>query len=75
MGVDHFGHFSNLEVQDLELRMKLDATTVRNLELTETLIDRALQVRKGNISRAAEDLGVSRPTLYELMSKLGIERP
>ena len=41
----------------------------------KTLIDRALQVRKGNISRAAEDLGISRPTLYELMSKLGIQRP
>jgi len=39
------------------------------------LITRALTARKGNISRAASDLGISRPTLYELMTKLGIERP
>ena len=40
----------------------------------QELIERALMIRKGNISRIAADLGVSRPTLYELMSKLGIER-
>jgi len=27
-----------------------------------------------NITRASEDLGISRPTLYELMEKLGIAR-
>ena len=27
-----------------------------------------------NFSRAAEELEISRPTLYEMMSKLGIER-
>jgi two-component system NtrC family response regulator len=29
---------------------------------------------RGRISAAAQELGVSRPTLYELMQKLGIER-
>jgi len=28
----------------------------------------------GRISSAAADLGISRPTLYELMDKLGIDR-
>jgi two-component system, NtrC family, response regulator len=43
--------------------------------LEHDLIERTLAARKGNISRAASDLGISRPTLYELMTKLGIERP
>jgi two-component system NtrC family response regulator len=38
------------------------------------LIQRALVSSSGNISRAAEELGISRPTLYELMEKLGIQR-
>jgi two-component system NtrC family response regulator len=42
--------------------------------LEKDLIRRALDKHKGNITRAAQKLGVSRPTLYELMDKLGIER-
>jgi two-component system NtrC family response regulator len=42
--------------------------------LEKDLIKRALEKTNGNITRAAEELGVSRPTLYELMDKLGIER-
>lgn len=34
----------------------------------------ALGHNKGNVSRAAADLGISRPALYELMEKLGIQR-
>lgn len=32
----------------------------------------ALSRHNGNISAASKDLGISRPTLYELMSKLGV---
>jgi len=38
------------------------------------LIGRALKRHKGNISRTAEELQVSRPTLYDLMDKLGLEK-
>ena len=38
------------------------------------LIQLALQRHGGTISRAAEDLGISRPTLYELMEKLSMEK-
>ena len=39
-----------------------------------TLLTRALTRNNDNVTRAAEELGISRPTLYELMEKLGIGR-
>lgn len=42
--------------------------------LEREFISRALAKNKGSISKAAEELGISRPTLYELMEKLGIEK-
>ena len=47
-----------------ELRENLEREAVRM----------ALARNRGNVSQAAADLGVSRPTLYGLMDKLGIER-
>jgi len=38
------------------------------------MIEGALTRNKGNISRAAIELEISRPSLYELMQKLGIQR-
>jgi two-component system NtrC family response regulator len=43
-------------------------------ELEKDLIQRALSKHKGSITHAASELGISRPTLYELMEKLGIEK-
>lgn len=40
--------------------------------LEKDLIQNALSKNKGNIAKTAEELGVSRPTLYNLMEKLGI---
>ena len=37
-------------------------------------IQQALTIVNGNISRSAELLGVSRPTLYDLMEKYGIKQ-
>jgi two-component system, NtrC family, response regulator len=39
------------------------------------LIQHALARHRGNLTQVAAELGISRPTLYELMDKLGIERP
>jgi two-component system NtrC family response regulator len=38
------------------------------------MVQQALKRHSGRISSAATELGISRPTLYELMEKLGIER-
>jgi two-component system NtrC family response regulator len=43
-------------------------------QVERTLIEQSLRRHRGRISAAAQDLGVSRPTLYELMQKLGIQR-
>jgi two-component system NtrC family response regulator len=36
------------------------------------MVEQALKKYSGKISSAAAELGVSRPTLYELMEKLGL---
>ena len=42
--------------------------------LEREMIQGTLARNKGNVSQTASELGVSRPTLYELMGKLGIKR-
>lgn len=42
--------------------------------LERELVRQALDRSNGNVSAAAKDLGVSRPTIYELMNKLGISK-
>jgi two-component system NtrC family response regulator len=42
--------------------------------LDRQMIEAALIKNKGNMTRAAVDLAISRPTLYELMDKLGMSR-
>jgi two-component system NtrC family response regulator len=42
--------------------------------LENDLVQRALSRNKGNVTKAASELGVSRPTLYELMEKLGMKK-
>ena len=43
--------------------------------LEKHLVQQALKKYNGNITHAATELDVSRPTLYELMGKLGIKKP
>jgi len=43
-------------------------------ELERDLIQRALTRNRGRISRAAAELEISRPTLYDMMDKLGVSR-
>jgi two-component system NtrC family response regulator len=42
--------------------------------LERELVELALRKHKGSITAAASELSVSRPTFYELMDRLGIER-
>jgi len=66
-----------LTAQDLELASATGNTgTLKEArEATEReMIQRALRKHSGKITSAAMELGISRPTLYELMEKLGIAR-
>jgi two-component system NtrC family response regulator len=63
-----------------ELGLTADSGTARWLNLREVraraesaAVRQALALTRGNLSRAAELLGVTRPTLYDLIGKLGIE--
>jgi len=69
-----------LTVQDLELAQTAAAPPGISLkEARETLerlmVQQALKRHSGNITAAAAELGISRPTFYELMEKLGIKKP
>jgi len=44
-------------------------------QLERELLTKALRKHRGKISPAAAELGISRPTFYEMMEKLGIEKP
>lgn len=39
------------------------------------LVRLALEKSEGNVSRAALELGISRPTLYQLLSRYGLKKP
>jgi two-component system, NtrC family, response regulator len=43
--------------------------------LDREMVHQALRRNRGKITAAAADLGISRPTLYELMEKLGVQKP
>jgi two-component system NtrC family response regulator len=64
---------------DLELADVAGALPAQTLkEARETaereVVEGALRRHAGRITSAAVELGISRPTLYELMEKLGIAR-
>jgi two-component system NtrC family response regulator len=64
---------------DLELEApkgKYEGLSLRDAReaLEKEMVLRVLSKHNDNITRAAEELGISRPTLYELMEKLGIAR-
>ncbi len=69
-----------LVAADLELTSVAAAPRATNLKeareaVERELIHRALRKHGGKIAPAAAELGVSRPTFYELMDKLEIRRP
>ena len=69
-----------ISAEDLELELgghQQAGTTLKEArEAAEReLVKRVLGRHNGKISPTAAELGVSRPTLYELMDKLGIDKP
>ncbi len=65
--------------QDLELARRFVKPQGRGLRdareaLEKELIQQALAKHKGKITPAAADLGISRPTMYELLERLGIRK-
>jgi two-component system, NtrC family, response regulator len=64
---------------DLDLETgpgKYEGTTLKEVReaVERDLVQRSLKRHGGNVSRAAAELDISRPTMYELMEKLGIPR-
>jgi two-component system, NtrC family, response regulator len=71
------GH--RISAADLELAEVSSQPQPRTLKearesLEADLINKALKRHQGKVSAAAMDLGISRPTLYEMMDKFGIKR-
>jgi len=69
-----------LTAEDLELTSAQTGAPPLTLREARDNLDRemvtsALRRSNGKISSAADELGISRPTLYELMEKLGIAKP
>ena len=72
---------SRITAKDLELdpRKIVSASSVTTLrkgreQVEREMIQEALKRHAGRITAAAAELGISRPTLYELMEKLGIPK-
>jgi len=64
--------------KDLELNAgQSTAVTLKEAreEVERKMLQLALKKHGGKIAPAAAELGLSRPTIYELMEKLGITNP
>jgi two-component system NtrC family response regulator len=69
-----------ITAEDLKLNERVDGALLFNLKEVRTRAERqaihqALSITNGNISRTSELLGISRPTLYDLMEKYAIRTP
>jgi two-component system NtrC family response regulator len=70
---------SRVTSANLELSSPSNKYTNKSLKeareaVERELVQRALESTKGNLAQAAANLGISRPTLYELIEKLGINK-
>jgi two-component system NtrC family response regulator len=62
---------SPLESGGISINGKLTLKQARE-RLEREMIQQAIQVNAGNIAKAADELGISRPTLYDLIRKHNI---
>jgi two-component system, NtrC family, response regulator len=70
---------SQITPADLELNGRYTECGTQGLvkareAVEREMIERAIARNRGNLTRCAEELKISRPTLYELIEKLGIVR-
>ena len=75
------GGAKRVSAQDLELSTGIDSSRpsitlkAARESLERELVQQVLRKHGGRVATAAPELGISRPTLYELMEKLGIQKP
>ena len=65
--------------ENLELQNPLSSTDSSTLKASrenreKELVRMAMEKADGNVSRAAADLGISRPTLYQLLTRYGLKK-
>jgi two-component system NtrC family response regulator len=65
----------NLELKDPSSPEE-EASTLRTSRDSRErdLVRLAMEKADGNVSRAAADLGISRPTLYQLLARYGLKK-
>jgi len=66
---------SSLQESDFLFSRKSEGPSTDSLNLDEvekTAVQKALQLHNGNISKAADELGLTRASLYRRMEKYGI---
>lgn len=66
---------ANLELKEAS-SFEEEASTLRALRDSreKELVRRAMEKAGGNVSRASAELGVSRPTLYQLLARYGLKK-
>ena len=70
-----FDEDRNLELNVSNAASSSGGSTLREAreEFEREIIARRLQENSGNISKTAKILGISRPTLYELIARYGLD--
>jgi two-component system NtrC family response regulator len=65
---------ADLGLEDIAASTTLDLKEARD-RLEKEMLTKALRKHRGKISPAAAELGISRPTFYEMLQKFGIPKP
>jgi two-component system NtrC family response regulator len=67
---------ANLELKDSASAEEETSTLRTSRDSREKdLVRLAMEKTEWNVSRAAAELGISRPTLYQLLARYGLKKP
>ena len=71
---------ADLDIDPMKVSKSISGKGVFNLKehiekLERELVEKAYRITGGNVSKMASMLGVSRPTVYKLMEKYGLQNP